>query len=81
MNPSQPRENLNLCKTPHNRCHSYAPEVVLAVLDLQIMLFCTIHPYLVYLLYLGGCLLGPQSSDILSTLKSEQIEFSSEGEP
>lgn len=63
MNLSQPREYLNVGKTPHNPCHSYAAKMVLAPLDFQIMLFCTIGPYLVYLLSLEGSLLGPQSSD------------------
>lgn len=64
MNPSQPRKYLNLCNTLHKHYHSYAPEMVLALFDIQIMMFCTIHPYLVYLLYLEGCLLGPWSSNI-----------------
>lgn len=62
MNLSQPREYLHLCKTPHNSCHCC--KMVLALLDLQIILFFTIDSYLVNLFYLEASLLGPPFSDI-----------------
>lgn len=62
----QPSEYLNLYTTPQNPCHSSAPEMVLAPLDFQILLFCTVNPsYIVHLLYLERSLLGPRSLDIL----------------
>lgn len=65
MNLCQPREYLKLYKTPRNPCHSNVPYEVLAPLEFQILLFCTINPYMVHLLCPEGSLLGPQSSDIL----------------
>lgn len=81
MNLSQHREYLNLCKTPHNPCHSYTPEMILALWDFQIMLFCTIDSYLVHLFYWRDLFLSLNLQTVPSTLKSKQLELHSEREP